>query len=86
MLKEYKTKTNVFIGVGLILQIVGLTGAGLLGDTVMLQLIRVVAGVLFITGCVYYSKGKGHSGAWGALGLLSLIGLIILVCMTDRNK
>ena len=81
MIKEYKTKTNLFILLGLIVQILGVFVAPEVG-----LYIRTVGAVLFIIGCGYYAKGKGYSGVWGLLGLLSLIGLIILVCFKDRNK
>ena len=81
MLQEYKSKTNLFILLGIIVQVVGV----IVGLDIGL-LIRVAGSVLFIIGCCYYAKGKGYHGAWGLLGLLSLIGLIVLVCMRDKHK
>ena len=82
MLQEYKSKTNLFILLGIIAQVIGtkVVGQGI-GS-----LITLVGLVLFIIGCSYYAKGKGHHGAWGFLGLLSLIGLLVLVCMSDKHK
>lgn len=80
MLAQYKTRTNVFILLGLILQLVGRC-FGEIG-----VLICLAGAVCFIVGCCSYAKGKGHSAAWGLLGLLSIIGLIILVCFSDRHK
>ena len=82
MLVQYKTKTNLFIGVGILLQIaavVFLVGA-------LAAVVKLVSAILFIIGCCYYAKAKGHNAAWGLLGLLSIIGLLILVFFTDRNK
>jgi peptidoglycan/LPS O-acetylase OafA/YrhL len=42
--------------------------------------------ILFVCGCVMYSKGKGHSGFWGMLGILGPLGLLILYCLKDRSK
>jgi hypothetical protein len=88
MLAEYKRKTNICVGVGIVLQIIGRlvvirSGSGevLLGSLVVL----LGAGVL-IWGCAQYATGKGHSPWFGALGLLSIIGLIILVFLPDRHK
>lgn len=84
MIAKYKTKSNIFITVWLILQLAGLLARSYLGDVGVF--ISLVGGVCLIIGCCYYSKAKGHHTAWGLLGLLSLIGLIILVCFTDKNK
>ncbi len=82
MLSEYKTKTNLFIGIGLVLQIVAKYVIG--GDIGSLG--ALIGGILVVIGCCYYAKAKGHNGAWGLLGLLSLIGLLILVAFKDKCK
>lgn len=81
MLPEYKTKTNVFISLGLIAEIAGVFIEGKMAIPV-----SIIARVLIITGCCFYAKGKGYSGGWGLLGLLSILGLIVLICMKDRRK
>ena len=81
MLKEYNAKTNLFILLGIVVQVIGV----IVGTDIGL-FVRLCGSVLFIIGCCYYAKGKGYHGAWGLLGLLSLIGLIVLVCMRDRHK
>lgn len=87
MLVEYKKKTNIGVGLGILTQIVG---RGLIagGDAgAILGFLFLLGGaVLFIWGCCSYAKGKGYHDAWGFLGLLSLIGLIILVCFPDKHK
>lgn len=87
MLAEYKQKTNIGVGVGLVLSILGrimmTAGSGL----ALLGLFLAIGGlVIFIWGCVNYAQGKGQHPAWGLLGLLSIIGLLILVLMPDRHK
>ncbi|MGD9159653.1 MAG: hypothetical protein PVG39_14665 [Desulfobacteraceae bacterium] len=87
MLAEYKTKTNIGVGLGIIAQILGRFLANNEGVISLFGLLLQIAGaVLFIWGCCMYSKGKGHHGAWGLLGLLSIIGLIILFFFKDKHK
>ncbi|MDZ7611332.1 MAG: hypothetical protein U5L10_01075 [Candidatus Moranbacteria bacterium] len=88
MLKEYKKKTNIFVGLGLVLQFSSLflrqdgDVMSALGSLVSLGGI-----ILFTIGCWHYAKGKGYHGAYGLLGLLfSILGLIILIAMPDKNK
>jgi hypothetical protein len=84
MLAEYRSKTNLFIGVGIALKIVGnliARSSPLIG-----WLIAATGGVLFIVGCCFYAKAKGYHGAVGLLGLLSCIGLIVLILLPDKFK
>ena len=87
MLPENKTKTNIGVGLGLILQILGNFLARTSTAGAMLGLVLILVGaVLFIWGCMNYAVGKGHSKWLGLLGLLSCIGLIILVFLPDHHK
>jgi len=90
MLSEYKRKTNIGVGIGLILQIIGnvLAGPGdAIGRAPLIGVFLLLIGLgFFIWGCMSYSKGKGHHPAWGLLGLLSIIGLIVLVLFPDKHK
>ena len=83
MLPENKTNTNIGVGLGFLLEILGRLVFG--GSWIGLVLILVGA-VLFIWGCMNYAVGKGHSKWLGLLGLLSSIGLIILVILPDHHK
>jgi hypothetical protein len=87
MLAENKTKTNIGVGLGIVLQIVGRALANS-GDTGLMlgAIVALVGAVFFIWGCMNYAEGKGHSKWLGLLGLLSCIGLLILVFMPDRHK
>lgn len=86
MLQEYKGKTNLFVGLGLVINILAMyvlpryVGAGIVLPVLL------VGTALFIAGCCFYATGKGHHGAWGVLGLFSIIGLLVLICMTDKHK
>ena len=86
MLPEYKSNTNLGVGVGWVVMIVG----NLLVRNSPLPWLGIVVLALgfaaFIWGCVQYAKGKGHSGYWGALGVLWLLGLLVLLFLPDRHK
>ena len=89
MLPEYKTKTNIGVGLGLLLQLIGRLVARNEAIAVVGFIVILVGVVFFIWGCMNYAAGKGHSkwlGLLGLLGLLSCIGLIILVFLPDRHK
>ena len=90
MLAEYKTKTNIYVGLGILGQIAArfiISGAGESTPKLMLGLVLLIAAIVsFIAGCCFYAKGKGYSGALGLLGLLSCIGLIILVLLPDKHR
>ena len=87
MLPASKSKTNLGVAVGLVLQIFGNSMRGNADLTGTLGLIIALVGlVVFIWGCMNYAEGKGHSKWYGIIGLLSIIGLIILVLFPDRNK
>jgi drug/metabolite transporter (DMT)-like permease len=88
MLKEFKRRTNIGVGFGWIIMLIGSvqarsqsSAASVLGLCLLL-----VGAVLFVWGCVQYAKGKGQSGYWGALGLLWLLGLVALFFLPDRHK
>lgn len=81
MIAEYKTNTNIGVGVGFLLQIMGRAMGGALGT--LLAFAGVVA---FIWGCFNYAKGKGYPPALGLLGLLSCIGLLVLVVLPDKYR
>lgn len=87
MLPERKTNTNIGVGLGFVLQIVGQVLAGQGGSMATIGLVvSLIGAVAFIWGCINYAIGKGYSGALGLLGLLSCLGLLILVIMPDKNK
>ncbi|HEX5399621.1 MAG TPA: hypothetical protein VFY06_11300 [Verrucomicrobiae bacterium] len=87
MLPEKRTKTNIGIGVGILLEVAGRIAISLNEALGIPGLIIVFVGVvLFVWGCMNYAEGKGHSKWLGFLGLLSIIGLIILIVLPDRHK
>jgi hypothetical protein len=87
MLAEYKTKTNIGVAVGLLLEIAGRVLAMQVPNLALVGAIITLVGVVFfIWGCMNYAAGKGYSKLLGLLGLLSCIGLIVLVLLPDKNK
>lgn len=97
MLQGYKSKTNLFTILGLIVLWVGPVFGHVIGQDLGIQGLGIIIGqagaVLLIIGCYYLAKGKGYHGAWGLLGIPSLlgflpglIGLIVLTCMRDKYK
>lgn len=86
MLAQYKTKTNIGVGLGLVIQFAG----RMLMDehsTAAIGVLLVFGGFLaFIWGCAQYAKGKGYTGWLGLFGILSIIGLIVLVILPDKHK
>jgi hypothetical protein len=85
MLPEKQNATNLGVGVGIVLEIIG----GVLrtqGESMAVigLLVTIVGAAVFIWGCINYAQGKGYSGALGLLGLLSCIGLLILVVLPDK--
>ena len=91
MLKKYKTKTNVGVGVGFLL---GSAAQALAWNVPEVGFLLGLVGLgFFIWGCMSYMKGKGYHPAWGLLGLGgilgllgSILGLIVMICFRDRNK
>jgi hypothetical protein len=88
MIEEYKTKTNVGVGLGLILSMMARVLFG--GEdqvSIIAGLVLAIAGTMvFIWGCMSYARGKGYHPLMGLFGLLYLPGLLVLVLLRDRRK
>ena len=87
MLPEKRTKTNVGVGMGVLLQLAGLL-LGRTGNTAAIfGLVLILVSIpLFIWGCMNYADGKGHSKWVGLVGLAGIIGLIVLILLPDQQQ
>jgi hypothetical protein len=87
MLQDKKTKTNIGVGLGILIQLLHfvLVLEGYVSPTLGLM-IEIVGLVIFTWGCMNYAEVKGYSKWLGLVGLLSCIGLLVLVFVPDRNQ
>ena len=85
-LKRYKRNTNIGVGVGFLLALIGNPTRSEAGGVEIGSLMLLAGSAMFIWGCCNYAMKKGHHWAWGFLGFLSIFGLIALVLFKDRNK
>ncbi len=88
MLSQNKTKANIGVGVGIVLQLAAELVPSRIGDAgkIFALILMLVGAVFFVWGCMNYADGKDHSRWLGFLGLLSCIGLIILIFLPDHHK
>lgn len=87
MRSEYKTKTNIGVGIGILFQVAGRVLISVDSELAPLAMIFILLGaIFFIWGCMNYAKGKGHSKWMGLLGFLSCLGLLILIALPDHYK
>lgn len=86
MLPEYRRKTNIGIGIGLVLQVAAFFWLQTRGTTAVFGLVLILISVpMFIWGCVNYAEGKGHSKWVGLVGLAGIIGMMVLIILPDQN-
>lgn len=88
MLQEYKTKTNIGVGIGLILTGMGrvLLGGGDQPGYIAGLIFEISGIIVFIWGCMSYARGKGYHPLFGLFGLLYILGLLVLVLLRDKYK
>ena len=89
MIEEYRIRTNIGVGLGIIAQIVGFYVSYYIQIGIVLWLAAIViygGFLLLIWGLWNYAKGKGYKGVWGLLGLLSVFGFVVLALFPDRKK
>jgi hypothetical protein len=84
---SFKSKSNLGIGIGIVLMFTGAGFAKNMEGPVPLGPIIWSAGMAcLILGCVNYMRWKGYSGWFGLFAYLFLPGLVILVCFPNRRK
>ncbi len=89
MLPEYRRKTNIGVGLGVLAQLIGFITSQYvdIGTILWLAAILIYGGIiLFVWGLWAYAIGKGYRGTWGLLGFLGVIGLALLFLFPDRHK
>ncbi|MDD4879180.1 MAG: hypothetical protein PHR22_01835 [Candidatus Omnitrophica bacterium] len=89
MIREYRIKTNIGVGFGILSQIIGFLVSYYvhIGIVLWCAAILIYGGfLLLIWGLWNYAKGKGYKGVWGLLGLLSIFGFVVLVLFPDKKK
>ena len=88
MLSEYKRTTNIGIGVGFVLVLLGKYLALFQPESsaLLVWVVCLVGIAFFIWGSSQYARGKGHSPYWGVLGLFYILGFVVLFFLPDRHK
>jgi len=84
---QYRTNTNRGLGVGVLLQLIGLL-LSLTGEVSILIVVAFVIASLpaMVWGCMNYAQGKGISSNVGWLGILGVVGLILLMVLPNNNS
>ncbi len=86
MIAERKTRANVGVGIGAVLQLAGLYLIRNGPTDAVLGLLLLLASIpIFLWGCMNYAAGKGHSQWVGLAGLAGIIGLIVLILLPDQS-
>ena len=89
MIREYRIKTNIGVGFGILAQVIGFLASYYIqvGIVLWCAAILIYGGfLLLIWGLWNYAKGKGYKGVWGLLGLLSIFGFAVLALFPDKKK
>lgn len=92
---QAKNNKSLLLGIpGILIQVLGIIGAGIIqalfntspeATLAVLLAIWAIGTAMLIGGLVYYAQAKGQSGWWGLIGFLGLIGLIVLGLLPDRH-
>jgi hypothetical protein len=87
MRPEFKVKTNLGIGLGMLTNVAArvlptTTGHSPLASAVAVPL-AFAGGSLCLWGCTCYARGKGYHGAFGLLGIAPAVGFQLLRTLGD---
>lgn len=78
-------RTNVGVGGGMALQMIGFFLAGATDEQALMGGLLVVMSVpLLVWGCFSFAAGKGYPAPLGLLGLLGIVGLLVLLILPPR--
>jgi len=88
MLAGYKTKTNINIGLGFLITLIGLVLlVRQLTNSLASVMMISIGQIIFFYGATCYAKGKGYPWYFGIIALLLYLpGLIILSLLPDRHR
>lgn len=85
MERRYARTTNIGVGLGILLKLVGAVLVGSSETQALGSLILAAGFGMFIWGCAAYAEGKGYPGHYGLLGLFSIWGIVALAAMKERK-
>jgi hypothetical protein len=83
---DHVLQSNLFAGLALIMQIVGVILLRSRGNADLGLVLVLVAIIPWAWGCAAYAKNKGYHEAVGLVGVFGLIGLIVLVCLPYNDR
>jgi hypothetical protein len=83
----HRTKANLGVGFGLVLQLAGLFLPFSLEIPGLAGPVLVVASLPpFVWGTMSFAEGKGYPRQFGLAGILGLVGLVCLMLLPDQNE
>lgn len=78
-------RTNVGVGGGMALQMIGFFLAGATDEQSLMGGLLVVMSIpLLVWGCFSFAAGKGYPALLGLFGLLGIVGLLVLLILPPR--
>ena len=84
---QLQSKVNTGLGLGLVLQLVGLFLPAIMHVRFEAGLALVLAGLpAFVWGGMHYAQGKGHSRSLGWLTMLGIPGLVVLILLPHQES
>ena len=88
MLPRHQRRTNIGVGIGIALQVVGFLLVQFADpDSVFFGPPLILISIpVFIWGCMNYVQSKGHSKWVGLVGLAGVIGLMVLIILPDQDR
>jgi drug/metabolite transporter (DMT)-like permease len=87
MSPEKKSRTNIGVGIGVILQLTALLVSRIgAGPPLVVPLLLLVSVPVFVWGCMNYAEGKGRSKWLGLVGVAGIIGLAVLTIFPEQHE
>ncbi len=84
---QNRTNTNIGVGFGFLLQLLGVFLFGTGPDRGLIACMLILASLpVFIWGCLNYAEGKGHSKWVGLVGVVGIAGLVVLMVLPHQPR